>query len=1457
MASSLVAVNTDNGLVICRYCRYYVQPLDVLAHLNQIHHSSVSVDERTRTQDQVNSQQTALLATYQEALDAVTRTVGAPIEHLHPPVRSLRCNQPSCYHICAGKSAMENIKTHLRARHNIHAKDFGVSTHSDITAKWEEYYTVLFTQKLRGRGIGSTPFEVDPTMAPSATPSAPPPSTSPPPASPPASSPTSPSHAAPSFDEMLPPPGDGTPLRDTQSPSTPLPTPGPPSPPRATWAQENRLDAAARYRTQLAAAHAQVGEEEAKRLANAPPSDERITNPYVEHTNFHILLAGMEWDKARSYVRPKQPTLPLTLLLNTVKSMFRVWQNTVAYGTSRWARIRVMQEDENHTPIQPLVHYQDFSLRHCNTLCCVFTFFFQIWEGGLACPAQMQSSTLMKTTWQALHAHLTLNAAAAAAAAADVTLPPTKHDRQRLGPLEALCHRFWMAVLQQTHSGADFALALPTALAFVALHTEDKAGFRPAYLFATDLSAIKKAARLATIQEYQATMAPERRSEPAPAGEEASPPADDALVTVEEASQLLGDPGTTASPAGSQERHQTANEQLNEFTRRYLTTEFHTSMSWVISTTRYVSAFRYGDEIASFVQWSGGTVTVRGVRTSFPAFQDMVWNLVTEAESLLCALAGCEHTSDLPTIPWDEIVSDPTNRDEAYALFGPDNGPLQGGRGWIAEASLRRVEQQEEEPPGSVLCPDLEDHARIQAYGETMERFLEVLFMLLHCTVGGPARLTELLSLMCENSAVAGIGNLFLFGGLVALVPRYHKGYNVDKTPRIAYRYLPRRVGSLLVWYLWLVRPYGKLITASQPPALRTPLYHRVRSVYLWSDKLGRRYEDSRRFGLLVADFTVRLMGVIGLGALLLRHLIITFLRHLDGKPELRAGTFLAPEDVQRLREEEYEEDREEQAGHSPTTAMAVYAKEAQRVFTANFRADASLRVSQNWHKHLAFEGVEGPGGVEDQLDAYRDQLAKRIAARGDVDVLKFFHYNAPPHWQKRKLSSGSERVLRKLFAGKTAVCHVAPTGAGKSLGFLLPAAAPPAQYGQTIVITPLVAMQHDILEKCRQMRISASVFGAHHNESDRVVVVMPESLGGTRFKDFVHRRRATGQLERIVLDECHYAIGPDHEYRSSLLELRYLGAFGTPLLLLSATVPPTQEQALYKTLGLEGPVDMVRESTTRTNVAYQVYTLPSQGKAPTTAQKGAYVRQQLAKFKKVVVFCATTADCDALKADLEKYKKKAHVYYGRMTQAEKQQVQDEFNASEVGVIFATSALTAGADLKNVRLVLRFGRPDRAVSWAQESGRSGRDGLPAVARIVLGQGIYDFFAKLHGPEVAVVEAMMNQGEQGPACLRIAFDTYFDGNGRRTACELGEERCSFCAPPPTSMPSTPLSGAAGTTTPRTLPAATPSSPSLRHRTPLRPESPLQHRRPTAHAGVLPPTTPDRRPPPFALAGNKRT
>ncbi len=75
-------------------------------------------------------------------------------------------------------------------------------------------------------------------------------------------------------------------------------------------------------------------------------------------------------------------------------------------------------------------------------------------------------------------------------------------------------------------------------------------------------------------------------------------------------------------------------------------------------------------------------------------------------------------------------------------------------------------------------------------------------------TSGQPARGTEFLSLRHRNTAAGGSRNVVIEAGLVALISQYHKGYNITNSLKVIYRYLPPQVGTLLVYYLWLVLPF-------------------------------------------------------------------------------------------------------------------------------------------------------------------------------------------------------------------------------------------------------------------------------------------------------------------------------------------------------------------------------------------------------------------------------------------------------------------------------------------------------------------------------------------------------------------------------------------------------------------------------------------------------------------------
>jgi hypothetical protein len=94
-----------------------------------------------------------------------------------------------------------------------------------------------------------------------------------------------------------------------------------------------------------------------------------------------------------------------------------------------------------------------------------------------------------------------------------------------------------------------------------------------------------------------------------------------------------------------------------------------------------------------------------------------------------------------------------------------------------------------------------------------VKSFKEELFVLVHLTGGAPARGTEIISIQHENGkdsrAQRGI---FIDKGFIQFVTSYHKGYSASQQVKIIHRYIPKEVGKLVVYYLWLIEPFVQML---------------------------------------------------------------------------------------------------------------------------------------------------------------------------------------------------------------------------------------------------------------------------------------------------------------------------------------------------------------------------------------------------------------------------------------------------------------------------------------------------------------------------------------------------------------------------------------------------------------------------------------------------------------------
>jgi superfamily II DNA helicase RecQ len=272
------------------------------------------------------------------------------------------------------------------------------------------------------------------------------------------------------------------------------------------------------------------------------------------------------------------------------------------------------------------------------------------------------------------------------------------------------------------------------------------------------------------------------------------------------------------------------------------------------------------------------------------------------------------------------------------------------------------------------------------------------------------------------------------------------------------------------------------------------------------------------------------------------------------------------------------------------------------------------------------------------------------------------------------------KEAIDAIVAGKSPVVAVMPTRAGKSLLFMLPAWA--EQGGTTVVVVPLIALREDIMRRCTKLGISCAKWDSRRPpDAAAVVLVTPESAVGKEFATFLNRLRATRQLDRIVIDECYIVLNRQYDFRKDMQRLGKLAAAKTQIVMLTATLPLSEEDELFWRMYVErDQVALFWAETARTNVAYQVLRVGKTAKKKEVEEIVLrIVRQKMRKHKtgKLVVYGNSVLKVKELAKQLgcDAYHYKA-VGKASMLQA--------FAAGNQRVIVATSALGIGVDIPDI-----------------------------------------------------------------------------------------------------------------------------------------------------------------------------
>jgi ATP-dependent DNA helicase RecQ len=326
-----------------------------------------------------------------------------------------------------------------------------------------------------------------------------------------------------------------------------------------------------------------------------------------------------------------------------------------------------------------------------------------------------------------------------------------------------------------------------------------------------------------------------------------------------------------------------------------------------------------------------------------------------------------------------------------------------------------------------------------------------------------------------------------------------------------------------------------------------------------------------------------------------------------------------------------------------------------------------------------------------------------------------------------REFRPHQQEIVEHLVGGGDAFVLM-PTGGGKSLCFQIPAIVRP---GVGIVVSPLISLMKDQVDAL----LAAGVRAAFYNsslDSDEARRVLARLHGGELDLLYVapERLMTDGFLERLrgldgegaapialfAIDEAHCVSQWGHDFRPEYIDLgRLRGLFpSVPIIACTATADAQTRDDVRTRLGLADAPCFVT-GFDRPNISYTVV-----DKRHPADQLLAFLRERPGQAG--IVYCLSRKRTEEVAGRLAAAGVPAAAYHAGLPATERDRVQTAFARDEVGVVVATVAFGLGIDKPDVRFVCHYDLPKNLESYYQETGRAGRDGLPAEALLLFSLG---------------------------------------------------------------------------------------------------------------------------------------
>lgn len=377
------------------------------------------------------------------------------------------------------------------------------------------------------------------------------------------------------------------------------------------------------------------------------------------------------------------------------------------------------------------------------------------------------------------------------------------------------------------------------------------------------------------------------------------------------------------------------------------------------------------------------------------------------------------------------------------------------------------------------------------------------------------------------------------------------------------------------------------------------------------------------------------------------------------------------------------------------------------------------------------------------------------------------------------------ETVINTVLEGRDCLV-VMPTGGGKSLCYQIPALVFP---GLTVVVSPLISLMKDQVDQLLANGVAAACLNSTQSREQqlevmagcrsgeiRLLYIAPERLMMDNFIGHLSR----WQLSMIAVDEAHCISQWGHDFRPEYAALGQLRQVfpALPFMALTATADDTTRLDIVRLLGLNDPFIQI-SSFDRPNIRYMLME-----KFKPLDQLIRYVQQQSGK--PGIIYCNSRAKVEDIAARLQAKGLSVGAYHAGLEHSVRADVQEKFQRDDLQIVVATVAFGMGINKPNVRFVAHFDIPRNIESYYQETGRAGRDGLPAEAMLFYDPADMAWLRKcleekppgqLQDIERHKLNAMGAFAE-AQTCRRLVLLNYF-GEGRQQPCG----NCDICLDPP--------------------------------------------------------------------------